>query len=100
MIRNIHGLWVPEGYDAPLDIRETELAIKLIKDFVEQDLASKLNLTRVSAPLFVRPRTGLNDNLNGVERPVADAADAFISTRVGLDHVSFAPTPAGGPSKV
>ena len=71
MIRNIHGLWVPEGYDTPLDIRETELAIKLIKDFVEQDLASKLNLTRVSAPLFVRPRTGLNDNLNGVERPVA-----------------------------
>ena len=86
MIRNIHGLWVPEGYDAPLDIRETELAIKLIKDFVEQDLASKLNLTRVSAPLFVRPRTGLNDNLNGVERPVAFGVKCIDDELVEVVH--------------
>jgi len=64
------GLFVPEEYDHPLDIRETEHAIKYIKDYFERDLALKLKLTRVSAPLFVRTKTGLNDNLNGVERPV------------------------------
>mgnify|MGYP001378399816 FL=1 len=65
------GLFVPEEYDHPLDIRETEHAIKYIKDYFEKDLALKLKLTRVSAPLFVRTKTGLNDNLNGVERPVS-----------------------------
>ena len=65
------SLFVPEKYDHPLDIRETEHAIKYIKDYFEKDLALKLKLTRVSAPLFVRTKTGLNDNLNGVERPVS-----------------------------
>lgn len=65
------NLYVPDDYNHPLNIRETELAIKAIKDFFERDLALKLNLTRVSAPLFVRPKTGLNDNLNGTERPVS-----------------------------
>jgi aspartate--ammonia ligase len=65
------NLVVPEGYQPGLTIRETEIAIKRIKDFFEQALAKELNLTRVSAPLFVRPETGLNDNLNGVERPVS-----------------------------
>ncbi|MGI6586119.1 MAG: aspartate--ammonia ligase [Lutisporaceae bacterium] len=54
-----------------LSIRETEVAIKIIKDFFEAQLAKKLNLTRVSAPLFVEKATGLNDNLNGIERPVS-----------------------------
>ena len=61
---------IPEGYRSALDIRQTEVAIKEVKDFFERDLAAELNLTRVSAPLFVEPSTGLNDNLNGVERPV------------------------------
>ena len=61
----------PEGYSPALSIRETEVAIKSVKDYFERELAKQLNLTRVSAPLFVRPETGLNDNLNGVERPVA-----------------------------
>lgn len=65
------SLQLPTQYDHPLDIRETEIAIKFIKDFFEHDLAKQLNLTRVSAPLFVRRNTGLNDDLNGVERPVA-----------------------------
>ena len=52
------------------NILETEVAIKFIKDSFERELADALNLTRVSAPLFVFPETGLNDNLNGVERPV------------------------------
>ncbi len=61
----------PNGYKSGLDIRTTEIAIKQIKDFFEDELAKELKLTRVSAPLFVKPETGLNDNLNGVERPVA-----------------------------
>ncbi|MDD7762022.1 MAG: aspartate--ammonia ligase [Firmicutes bacterium] len=48
-----------------LDLRETQIAIKSIKDYFQRDLANTLNLARVSAPLFVRPETGLNDNLNG-----------------------------------
>lgn len=61
---------IPTGYRSKLDIRETETAIKLLKDQFETQLADTLNLLRVSAPLFVRPETGLNDNLNGIERPV------------------------------
>lgn len=64
-------LQIPEGYSTSLDIRETEVAIKYVKDYFERELANQLNLTRVSAPLFVDPETGLNDNLNGVERPVS-----------------------------
>ncbi len=70
-------LVVPEGYKPGMNIKETEIAIKLIKDHFEKILAKEMNLTRVSAPLFVRPETGLNDNLNGVERPVSfDVPDA------------------------
>ena len=64
-------LIIPEGYSSPLTIRETEVAIKEIKDHFERSLAKALHLTRVSAPLFVTPESGLNDNLNGVERPVS-----------------------------
>lgn len=64
-------LILPEGYSSPLTIRETEVAIKEIKDHFERALAKSLHLTRVSAPLFVKPESGLNDNLNGVERPVS-----------------------------
>ncbi|MGL4366404.1 MAG: aspartate--ammonia ligase, partial [Cetobacterium sp.] len=58
-------------YKTKLDIMETEIAIKEVKDFFERDLAKKLDLTRVSAPLFVTPESGLNDDLNGIERAVA-----------------------------
>lgn len=64
-------LTIPQGYVSPLTIRETEVAIKEIKDYFERSLAKSLHLTRVSAPLFVKPESGLNDNLNGVERPVS-----------------------------
>ncbi len=57
-------------YQSALSLIETEVAIKFIKDKFEQELAKALNLTRVSAPLFVLPETGLNDNLNGYERAV------------------------------
>lgn len=57
-------------YKSTLDLLETEIAIKFIKDTFEKELAKALKLTRVSAPLFVFPETGLNDNLNGYERAV------------------------------
>ena len=66
----MEGIIIPEGYKSPRTIRETEIQIKEVKDFFEVALAKALNLTRVSAPLFVTPESGLNDNLNGVERPV------------------------------
>lgn len=53
-----------------LDLRETQIAIKSLKDYFQRELATTLNLTRVSAPLFVRPETGLNDNLSGNEKAV------------------------------
>jgi len=61
---------IPEGYKSALGIKDTQGAIKHVKDHFERQLAKQLNLTRVSAPLFVRPESGLNDNLNGIERPV------------------------------
>ncbi len=64
------SLTIPEGYRSALNLKETQIAIKAVKDHFERQLAKQLNLTRVSAPLFVRPETGLNDNLNGYERPV------------------------------
>ena len=64
------NLILKENYHSYLNIIETEVAIKLVKDTFERDLAKALNLTRVSAPLFVFPKSGLNDNLNGYERRV------------------------------
>ena len=61
---------IPKGYRPTLSLTETERAIKFIKDDFEQRLARALTLTRVSAPLFVPAKSGLNDNLSGVERPV------------------------------
>ena len=62
--------FIPKGYRPALDIKATEIAVKRVKDFFEKQLLTELNLRRVSAPLFVTPASGLNDNLNGVERPV------------------------------
>ncbi len=63
-------LILPRNYDPVIDLMESQRAIKKIKDYFQQELAYGLNLRRVSAPLFVDPLTGLNDNLNGVERRV------------------------------
>ncbi|WP_130837169.1 aspartate--ammonia ligase [Lachnoclostridium sp. Marseille-P6806] len=64
-------LIIPRGYTSALDQHETQVAIKTVKDCFQDLLSERLNLLRVSAPLFVAPETGLNDNLNGVERPVS-----------------------------
>lgn len=63
-------LYIPQGYRPLLDLRQTELGIQYIKDFFQQNLSAELRLRRVTAPLFVMKGTGLNDDLNGVERPV------------------------------
>lgn len=64
-------LIIPNNYKSSLTLKETERAIKLIKDFFEANLAAELKLRRVTAPLFVQRGTGINDDLNGTERPVS-----------------------------
>ncbi len=63
-------LIIPEDYTSHLSLYETQIAIKTVKDYFQKTLSEQLNLLRVSSPLFVNPATGMNDNLNGVERPV------------------------------
>ena len=68
-------LILPEGYAPKLSLKDTEIAIKRLKDFFEKALAKELNIMRVSAPLFVKPESGLNDNLSG------DSVDGRASCR-------------------
>ncbi len=76
-------LIVPEGYKSVLSLYETQTAIGGIKRLFEDNLSRALNLKRVSAPLFVEPQTGLNDDLNGVERPVEfDIKDADTTAQI------------------
>ena len=63
-------LKIPKNYASALSLHDTQVGIKTVKDFFQNLLAERLNLLRVSAPLFVDPASGMNDNLNGVERPV------------------------------
>lgn len=67
----MNASYFPKDYESHLNLYETQVGIKTVKDFFQNLLAERLNLLRVSAPLFVEPSSGLNDNLNGVERPVA-----------------------------
>jgi aspartate--ammonia ligase len=64
------SLTLPEDYDTHMTVRETQGAIKYIRDTFQKEFGREMNLERISAPLFVPKSTGLNDNLNGVERPV------------------------------
>ena len=74
---------IPEGYAPLLNLYDTQKAIGLLKRLFEDDLGGSLNLRRVSAPLFVEASTGLNDDLNGVERPVSfDVPDAGRDAQV------------------
>ncbi len=65
------NLTIPDNYHAELNLHDTQVAIKTVKDFFERRLSQTLDLERVSAPLFVDPRSGMNDNLNGWGRPVS-----------------------------
>ena len=68
--KTLNNTMIPAGYQPKLSLYETQAAISLIKRTFQDHLAQALNLKRVSAPLFVDPATGLNDDLSGVERPV------------------------------
>ena len=67
----MENLKLPKDYHSALNLHDTQIGIKTVKDFFQNLLAARLNLLRVSAPLFVDPSSGLNDDLNGIERPVA-----------------------------
>lgn len=64
-------LFIPKDYQPVLNLKQTEKAIKLVKDSFQEDLSAELRLRRVTAPLFVMQGTGINDDLNGIERPVS-----------------------------
>ena len=75
--------FIPQGYKPTLSLYETQDAISFIKREFQDNLARALHLKRVSAPLFVQPETGLNDNLNGYERPVSfDIPDVGAEAQV------------------
>ena len=61
---------IPKNYRPFIDQQMTERAIKFVKDTFERELSGELKLSRVTSPLFVRANSGINDDLNGVERPV------------------------------
>lgn len=65
------SLVLPEKYNPKMTVRETQEAIKYIRDTFQKEFGKEMNLSRISAPLFVEKSSGLNDNLNGVERPVS-----------------------------
>ncbi|MBR7015197.1 MAG: aspartate--ammonia ligase [Lachnospiraceae bacterium] len=64
------NLILPDNYDSHMTVRETQDAIKYIRDVFQKEFGREMNLERISAPLFVDQASGLNDNLNGIERPV------------------------------
>ena len=85
-------VYIPEGYKTPLSSYEMQRAIEFIKSNFQVNLSNALNLRRVSAPLFVADDSGLNDNLNGVERPVsfdipALGGDAHIGYQTEYLHM-------------
>ena len=80
------SLIIPKDYHSHLDIRETERAIKLTRELFERELSLRLNLERASAPLFVLDGQGINDDLNGVERPVAFDIAAVPNVNAQIVH--------------
>ena len=83
-------VYIPQDYHTPLSVYEMQRAIEFIKSNFQVNLSNALNLRRVSAPLFVDENSGLNDNLNGVERPVS-----FDIPDVGTMPRSFIRWPSG-----
>ncbi len=86
VIMSLESLMIPEHYENKLDMISTEVAIKYVKDLFERRLAHHLNLVRVSAPLFVSKNSGLNDDLNGVERAVAFDIKELEDDEVEIVH--------------
>lgn len=80
------SLIIPENYKPVLSGRQTEKAIKFVRDTFQHEIVTALNLQRISAPLFVAPETGINDNLNGVERPVSFDAPCCDGKELEIVH--------------
>ncbi len=82
----VENLILPAHYENKLDVISTEVAIKYVKDLFEKRLAHHLNLMRISAPLYVRKSSGLNDNLSGVERPVTFDIKEIENEEIEIVH--------------
>lgn len=89
------NLIIPKDYHSELNLHDTQIAIKTVKDFFQGLLALRLNLSRVSAPLFVDPLSGLNDNLNGVER----RSPSISRSRTAEPPRSFSRSPNGSATR-
>ncbi|MGL4589870.1 MAG: aspartate--ammonia ligase [Mycoplasmatales bacterium] len=79
-------VFIPQNYVNKMDAIDTNIAIKFVKDTFQINLAEALNLTRVSAPLFVKKSSGLNDNLNGIENPVFFNCQSFPNEQLEIVH--------------
>lgn len=79
-------LFIPKGYKPLLSLKQTEIGIKKIKDFFQENLAAELRLRRVTAPLFVEKGTGINDDLNGIEKPVSFAIKDMNNVQAEIVH--------------
>lgn len=82
----MNNLIIPPNYRSALNLHDTQIGIKTVKDFFQNMLAERMHLLRVSAPLFVDPNSGLNDNLNGVERPVRFGIKEQNDTEAEIVH--------------
>ncbi len=80
------NLILPQGYEPHLTIRQTQEAIKYIRDTFQKEFGREMNLERISAPLFVEKSSGLNDNLNGIERPVSFDMPALTNETIEVVH--------------
>lgn len=80
------ALIIPEHYDPRLTVRQTQEAIKYIRDTFQKEFGREMNLERISAPLFVEKSSGLNDDLNGVERPVSFDLAAVPGEEIQVVH--------------
>ena len=80
------ALIIPENYNPHLSVRETQEAIKYIRDTFQRELGREMHLERISAPLFVEKSSGLNDDLNGVERPVQFDLSSIPGETVEVVH--------------
>ncbi|HEY9574423.1 MAG TPA: aspartate--ammonia ligase [Lachnospiraceae bacterium] len=78
--------FIPQSYDAHLSVRQTQEAIKYIRDTFQKEFGKEMNLERISAPLFVEKNSGLNDNLNGTERPVSFDMAALPGDEIEVVH--------------
>ena len=79
-------LIIPKDYDPRLSIRETEAAIRYIRETFQDEFGKELNLQRMYAPMFVKKSTGLNNNLNGVETPVSFEMKALPGETIEVVH--------------